>query len=253
MFLWFLMLLDRSVLQELLSTVPILTLEKTTFPKKTPPHAPSSQNLLLLLLHDLLLSQKGRIEASDNWPPKQAVSKHQTRLKAELVKLQIREGKASKFDLAKTADETQAVRYVRWNPNVDLHRKEDWSLPALLEHLSSPPLAFTQLPKPTYPVPDRCFFFDPHLDDVLLAFGPNTKWWAVDKWYKAGAIILQDKASCFPAKIIMDGWSPNEGVCLDATSVKRRVHDGQTELFGQCCSRQQDKLHERPNRWQGKG
>ena len=68
-----------------------------------------------------------------------------------------------------------------------------------------------------YPVPERSFFLDPHLPDYLLVFPATSNWWVGDEWYESGAVILQDKASCFPAKVLMEGWEEGEGECLDAT------------------------------------
>lgn len=203
------------MIQEILTKVPILTLEKITFPRKTPPKAPSSASLVLVLLHDLLFSSKTKIEASDMWPPKPAVMKHQARLRAELVRIQIKQGKQSKSELARTTDTDGMVRYIRWNPNTDLHRSGDWSLPALIKHLETK--GYTQILEPVYPVPVNRWFMDPHLDDCLLVFESGTTWWQGDEWYESGAVILQDKASCFPAKVLMDRWIAGEGECLDAT------------------------------------
>ena len=44
-----------------------------------------------------------------------------------------------------------------------------------------------------------------------------TTWWVGDKWYESGAVVLQDKASCFPARVLMEGWEETEGECIDAT------------------------------------
>jgi putative methyltransferase len=204
---------DKSTLQQLLTTVPLSSLERLTFPRKVPRHVPSSSSLLLVLTHDLLYSPRG-VEASDKWPPKQALTRHQARLKAELVRLQLKAGVSRKEDLAKSSTEVSA-RYVRWNPNVDLHRSGDWSIEALFSHLKKK--GFERITEPVYPVTKGKFFMDPHLPDCLLVFPPSTNWWVDDKWYEAGAVILQDKASCFPAKVLMEGWTQEEGECIDAT------------------------------------
>ncbi|EIW67267.1 hypothetical protein TREMEDRAFT_72198 [Tremella mesenterica DSM 1558] len=205
----------RPVLIQLLDIVPLLSLERITFPKKTPPRTPSSRSLILVLLHDLLFSTKSRIEASDKWPPKEAILKHKSRFHSELVKLQIREGKQRKEDLARSSQGGEA-RYVRWNPNIDLSRPEDWSLDALFRHLKEK-YGFENVEE-TWPIPSGKFFMDPHLPDCLLVFPPGTNWWIEDEWYASGAVILQDKASCFPAKVLMHGWRDGEGECLDATA-----------------------------------
>lgn len=205
---------DRPVLQQLLEKVPLLSLEKLTFPKRVPPRTPTSSSLVLVLLHDLLFSAKTRIEASDKWEPKTAILRHATRLKAELVRIQIREGKSSKADLARTGTEG-VERYVRWNPNTDLHRSGDWSLAALHAHLAQ--IGYEKLDAPRWPVPVKAYFEDEHLGAHVLVFSSVTTWWVGDKWYESGAVVLQDKASCFPARVLMEGWEETEGECIDAT------------------------------------
>lgn len=56
---------------------------------------------------------------------------------------------------------------------------------------------------------------DEHIPDLLLF--PSDSQWVEDELYKSGKIILQDKASCFPAQILappaLDG-----AVVIDATA-----------------------------------
>ncbi|WWC63282.1 uncharacterized protein I303_105882 [Kwoniella dejecticola CBS 10117] len=209
----------KPVLLELLTTVPLLSLEKLTFPKKVPRGAPSSRSLLLVLLHDLLFSSKNKIEASDLWPPKPALLKHQARLKGELVKLQIKKGKSRKEDLAVTSSSSGSgdlYRYIRYNSNYTK------SLADLHEELER--LGYTRLPKgegvgkEKYPLGDKEYFEDEHLGEVLFVFNGATTWWNKSRWYEDGGIILQDKASCMPAKVLMWAWEDDEGECIDATA-----------------------------------
>lgn len=168
------------------------------------------------MLHDLLFSSKKRIEASDKWPPKEAVMRHQSRLRSELVRIQIKEGKSRKEDLGKTAGaDGEGARYVRYNPNIDAARSDDFSLDALHRYLQSKH-GFERIEQPVFPVPAKSYCMDEHLPEVLV-FPASTSWWTGDLWYEAGAIILQDKASCMPANVLMEGWKINEGDCLDAT------------------------------------
>ena len=60
-----------------------------------------SQNLALLLVHDLLLSRG--IQAGDG-PIKQAILRHKTRLHAELQKLKIKRGVRETSQLAQASD-----------------------------------------------------------------------------------------------------------------------------------------------------
>lgn len=75
---------------------------------------------------------------------------------------------------------------------------------------------FQLLPAPTYPVPPQSFFKDPHLSDELFVF-PSTTKFDKNQDYLSGGIILQDKASCFPAKVLMHGWQEGEGEVIDGT------------------------------------
>lgn len=210
---------------QILETVPLLQLEKLTFPSSSK-YSPKSKSLILVLLHDLLLSPKKKIEASDKWPPKEAILKHQARLRAELVKIQIKAGKSRIQDLAKSASNGTegggSWRYVRWNPNIGRYREGDWSLNNLHKHLVD--IGFMKVSceeetggKMREKLDEKEYMADNHLGEEVLVFNGNTNWWNGDKWYEAGAIILQDKASCMPAKVLMQGWRDGEGSCIDAT------------------------------------
>ncbi|WWD19053.1 hypothetical protein CI109_103511 [Kwoniella shandongensis] len=231
----------RPIILQLIEKTTIQSIERLVFPRKTPRNSPSSQSLLLVLLHDLLFSSRLKIEASDKWPPKEAILRHQARLRAELVRIQIKEGKSRKEDLAKTSGDGEVVRYVRYNPN------SGKTLQELFAHLESDKLGFERLEEPVYPVPQRKYFMDPHLDDVLLAFPGGSNWWLRDEWYEGGGVILQDKASCFPAKVLMEGWEEDEGECIDATAAP-----GNKTSYISALMQNQGKLHafERsPNRY----
>lgn len=184
------------MLKQLLTTVPVQKLEKEAFPRKG---RPSSGNLLLVLLHDLLFSPKGKIECSDKVDAKAAVLRHQTRLKAELVRLQIKAGKKSIRELGKEGL-SSSVRYIRYNPR----RSEgnSWTLDALHNHLQGE-VGLNLLSEPVYPVPRGSYFMDPHLPDYLLVFESGANWWLNSEWYERGSIVLQDKASCMPAAVLM--------------------------------------------------
>lgn len=69
-------------------------------------------SLALVLAHDLIFSSKGRIAASSAWPPNAAVTRHAARLKAEMVKIQLKEGKEAITEL-RTGDK-RAERIPRW-------------------------------------------------------------------------------------------------------------------------------------------
>lgn len=75
----------------------------------------SAKSLALVLAHDLLLTPRGRIATSPAWPPHAAVQRHAARLRAELIKLQVKEGKQSIQEL-RTGENTRqrAARIPRW-------------------------------------------------------------------------------------------------------------------------------------------
>lgn len=61
----------------------------------------------------------------------------------------------------------------------------------------------------------KCFKRDEHIPD-LLAFHPNARF-TEDPIYLSGKIILQDKASCFPAHILAPP-ARDDVVVIDATA-----------------------------------
>ncbi|KAF9156417.1 hypothetical protein BG015_005386 [Linnemannia schmuckeri] len=151
-----------------------------------------TRSLALLLLHDLLLQSRG-IQASDAWPMKQAVMRHKARLKAEFVKAKIKVG-AKKDGLIEGEDELLLPRYVRVNllmktPQqvIDAFIADGWTF------LPVPP-------SPPAPPPANTFHRDEHLD-FMLVFPPKSDL-HLHPLYVSGVLILQDKASCFPAAIL---------------------------------------------------
>ncbi|KAF8525811.1 S-adenosyl-L-methionine-dependent methyltransferase [Hysterangium stoloniferum] len=162
-----------------------------------------SDNLALLLVHDLLLA-RGGIQASDG-PIKQAVTRHKTRLQAELVKLKIKRGVKTNQELASEGDSraSQIPRYVRVNTI-------RWTLEEALVYLSS-----QNFLNAASPGSKGSFVVDKHIPG-LLAFHPATPFHK-EPAYLDGRLILQDKASCFPAFVLSSG-TDGDSVALDATA-----------------------------------
>ncbi|KAG9013968.1 hypothetical protein FRB94_004348 [Tulasnella sp. JGI-2019a] len=183
----------RPSLVEVINATPLLTAEKKLL----------SLNLSLVLVHDLLLA-KGGIQAKDG-PVKQAVVRHKTRLQAEWVKLKIKSGAKSNVDLAQPGDPRadNIPRYVRVNRN--LCTMED-AIAALEKEGHVRVESGEELQGKVYAV-------DPHIRD-LLQF-PSITAFHEDLLYKSGKVILQDKASCFPATVLAP---PLGGTVIDATS-----------------------------------
>ncbi|KAF9209436.1 hypothetical protein BGZ59_010112 [Podila verticillata] len=171
----------NTTLSLVLQESKLLTLEKKL-----------TRSLALLLLHDLLLQSRG-IQASEAWPMKQAVMRHKARLKAEFVKAKIKVG-AKKDGLVEGEEELLLPRYVRVNllmmsPQkvIDAFIADKW------EFLPAPP-------SPPAPPGPNTFHRDEHLD-FMLVFPPKSDL-HLHPLYTSGVLILQDKASCFPAAIL---------------------------------------------------
>ncbi|KAF8624546.1 hypothetical protein AX15_005849 [Amanita polypyramis BW_CC] len=163
-----------------------------------------SLNLALVLVHDLLLTPGG-IQASDG-PVKQAVLRHKTRLHGELERLKIRRGARSNTELAPAASETfaQVPRYVRvntilWTTEQAIHwyRSHGYSLSKCVTNDS------------------KNFTKDDHIPDLLLF--PSQTSLHEDPNYISGKVILQDKASCFPA-VVLNPPCREDAVVIDATA-----------------------------------
>ncbi|THH19812.1 hypothetical protein EW146_g1417 [Bondarzewia mesenterica] len=163
----------------------------------------TSQSLALVLVHDLLLS--GGIQAGDG-PVKQAVLRHKTRLHSEFTKIKIKRGAKSNAELAQTGDQVlssaQIPRYVRVNTLKSPTEK-------VIKAFTSKGYEFGD------PLQAKKFAKDEHIPDLLL-FPPQTQFHD-DSAYVNGHIILQDKASCFPATILAPP-ARDDSVVIDATA-----------------------------------
>lgn len=161
-----------------------------------------SLNLALVLVHDLLFARG--IQAGDG-SVKQAVLRHKTRLRSELQRIKIKRGVSSNLELANNGDELAAriPRYVRVNTCL-------WTTQEAIQHYQgkgfdlSDPLSS-----------DKAFALDGHVPDLLL-FNPRQQFHD-DLCYTSGKIILQDKASCFPA-IVLAPPDRDDSIVIDATA-----------------------------------
>ncbi|ESK92331.1 nucleus protein [Moniliophthora roreri MCA 2997] len=180
----------------------------------------TSANLALVLVHDLLLSNGG-IQAGDG-PIKQAVLRHKTRLRAELQKIKIKRGAESNEALAHHGDSraSQIPRYVRVNTLL-------WSTEAAVEYFVSRGYRLSG------PFEDsannRGFTMDEHVPNLLL-FNPQISF-QDDPSYKAGKVILQDKASCFPA-VVLDPPTTLNSAVIDATAAPGNKTSHLSALMG---------------------
>ncbi|KAI0661572.1 S-adenosyl-L-methionine-dependent methyltransferase [Cubamyces menziesii] len=182
----------KQVLNEVIDTAQLLKQEKKI----------TSRNLALVLVHDLLLA--GGIQAGEG-PIKQAVLRHRTRLQSEFTRLKVKRGVKSNSELAQTDDARAAAipRYIRVN-------RTCWSTKDALATFQAQGY---QVGDPL--TSSKAFKQDDHIPD-LFAFHPSARF-TDDPLYLSGKIILQDKASCFPAYILAPP-TRDDAVVIDATA-----------------------------------
>ncbi|KAL8834823.1 MAG: hypothetical protein Q9176_007282 [Flavoplaca citrina] len=182
-----------------------------------------NESLALLLVHDLLLSKSG-IAASVTHPLRQAVTRHKARLTAELTKIRIKKGFGSINELrnhiAKVdVDETEGkapsaaspkqVQHPRWaRINISKSTLDDQLQTTFAGFEIVDSLEQILLAEPA----TKILYVDQHIPN-LIALAPATDL-SKTAAYRKGYIILQDKASCFPAYLLDP--KVEDGVCLDA-------------------------------------
>ncbi|EKM78661.1 hypothetical protein AGABI1DRAFT_40935 [Agaricus bisporus var. burnettii JB137-S8] len=183
--------LDKIPLTDVIQKAQLLKEEKKI----------KSQNLALVLVHDLLLA--GGIQAGDG-PIKQAILRHKTRLNAEFTKHKVRKGATNNQDLTRgDIRASQIPRYVRVNTKF-------WTSDEAIAYFIKKGFSIGD-PFQT----STSFAKDEHIPDLFL-FAPQTSF-QDDTAYTSGKVILQDKASCFPAFVLSP---PANDKCLviDATA-----------------------------------
>ncbi|KAG2183694.1 hypothetical protein INT43_006705 [Umbelopsis isabellina] len=171
----------KEAINNIMDASKLLTIEK-----KLP------RSMALVLVHDLLFTKRG-IQSSDG-PLKQAVMRHKARLKAELVKYKIKVGAKSDEDLVsqKVKDAVLIPRYVRVNAHKTNVEKAILAFIKEGYTYEDPCTDLSSLPKKTVRR-------DRHLNDLLVL--PTNSDLHDHPMYLSGELILQDKASCFPAHV----------------------------------------------------
>lgn len=179
--------------------------------------------LAVLLTHDLLIS-KGGVAAPANHPLKLAITRHKARLSAEFTKLRVKRGFSSldafrqhinacaESGISANSDAssgpstiTEHPRWVRVNAvrtTLDAQLRTTFADYARKEKLADVMAA---------PASAKVLHVDAHIPN-LLALPPRTDLSRV-KAYQAGELIIQDKASCFPAYLL--DVRPGDGDAID--------------------------------------
>ncbi|KAL3452247.1 S-adenosyl-L-methionine-dependent methyltransferase [Aspergillus insuetus] len=205
------------LLKEVIDAAGILKLE----PKLTP-------LLALLLVHDHLLAKNG-IAATATHPLRQAVERHKIRLKAEFTKARVRRSCATipelkeavrREKLAAQGASASAVypRWVRINnirTTMEDQLKTTFASFQTVDTLDELVLGGDEKQKRMR--------VDPHIPD-LLAVAPGVDF-STSPAYKNGEIILQDKASCFPAYMLLgEDWEKGDLVDGCAAPGNKTTH-----------------------------
>ncbi|TFB04789.1 hypothetical protein CCMA1212_002929 [Trichoderma ghanense] len=188
------------VLKEVIEKAGILRLER----KLTP-------TLALLLVHDLLLA-KGGIALPQSHGLRASIERHKGRLSSEFTLARLRrkaptiESLIEQVERASAGEEANYPRWVRVNAlksSVEEQLETTFSKHARVESIQD-----------IVGKAGRHIYIDPHVPN-LLAISPGMDFAKVEA-YTSGKIILQDKASCFPA-YLLDPRS-EDGDVIDACS-----------------------------------
>ena len=185
------------------------------------------------MVHDLLLTKRG-ISAPSSHPLRLAVERHKARLNAELTKARLRRGLTS-IEALRAQIEGRDIRDDQTSNGSDLHNVSEseavlrrWPHPRwvrvntiksdLNEQLETTfadyktTESLDQLLRSSAFSAEKFLHVDKHVPN-LLALPPDTDLTKTPAYFQ-GQIILQDKASCFPAYLLDPKFE--DGGCLDA-------------------------------------
>ncbi|KAI1344294.1 S-adenosyl-L-methionine-dependent methyltransferase [Xylariaceae sp. FL0016] len=175
-----------ALLKEIIESSDLLKHER----KLTP-------TLALLLVHDFLLSKRG-IALPASHGLRTSIERHKARLSSELTRARLRR-KAGSIEALRQQINLEflgeAAVYPRW---VRINALKT----TLQEQLEGAFKDFTRVftVKEVTGVPAKLYYIDEHIPN-LLAISPSFEVSKTEA-YTSGAIILQDKASCFPAYLL---------------------------------------------------
>ncbi|RYP06240.1 hypothetical protein DL764_003254 [Monosporascus ibericus] len=166
--------------------------------------------LALLLVHDFLLSKRG-VALPATHGLRTSIERHKARLNAEFTRARIRRKAGSMEALRQqvtTEHQGEAARYPRW---VRVNTLKT----TLEDQLASTFKDFTRvysIGEVTDASSGKLLHVDEHIPN-LLAVSPSFEF-AKTEAYSSGAVILQDKASCFPAYLLDP--LPEDGDVIDS-------------------------------------
>ncbi|CCD25842.2 rRNA (cytosine-C5-)-methyltransferase RCM1 NDAI_0G00660 [Naumovozyma dairenensis CBS 421] len=155
-----------------------------------------SRLTLMLLCHDLLFSKSKRIQMGKH-PIKEYVLKHKSRLHSELVRLKLKLKVKNLSEIVDNNDSTEDVTPVRWIRINPLRCYQGRDVNAVLEELGK---KFPKRVENWNDIVPGSIYYDEYIPH-LYGIHPQDKITS-HELYKQGKIIIQDRASCFPAHIL---------------------------------------------------
>ncbi|MCJ1402138.1 hypothetical protein MMC11_005357 [Xylographa trunciseda] len=196
-----------SILKEVVENSQLLLLERKLSPA-----------LGLLLVHDLLLARRG-IAAPASHPLRLAVERHKARVLAELTKARLRKGFSSVDALRQHVDQGRQEADVPEQTHKECRKGNNpypWPHPrwvrintlktSLAEQLATTFVGYRTVDRLEEIIEERqalgvqILHIDIHVPDLIAL--PRSADLSNFSAYKNGLLILQDKASCFPAFLL---------------------------------------------------
>ena len=202
----------------------------------------------MLLVYDLLLS-KGGVALPATHGLRQAVTHHKARLTAELTKARLRRGFATLDELRAHVNSRSAegqtssspgthgpFRHPRWVRVNTLKTTLDQELNTTFATYSRAK-CLEEITQPAA-TPGKLIFVDEHIPQLLAVFTSDDLTSTVA--YKEGRIILQEKASCFPAHLLSSGIY--DGKVIDACAAPGNKTTHLAAILGESAT-QNGKIH----------
>ncbi|KAK3954199.1 S-adenosyl-L-methionine-dependent methyltransferase [Pseudoneurospora amorphoporcata] len=208
--------------------------------------------LSLLLVHDLLLSKSG-IALPATHGLRVSIERHKARLNSEFVRARIRR-KCASLDALRTQVEIEArggcpvhPRWIRVNTLKSTVEEQlattfkGWEVVETVADVIKAADAFDSPQQGGGKRGKKVIHMDGHIPNLMAAC-PGVADFTKTEAYKSGKIILQDKASCFPA-YLLDPRPERDGDVMDtcaapgnktthlAAIVAARVEDGKAVIF----------------------
>ena len=205
-----------AILKEVVENAQLLQKEKkVSNPQSTYPNkmltCQLTPALSVLLAHDLLLAKKG-IALPASHGLRTTVEKHKARLQSEFTRARIRRKCPTVDALRAMVDAELGPAHPRWIRVNTLKSTLDEQLDTTFKGFEV--VATIGEVTASAATGKKVLCLDEHVPN-LIAASPGVDFTKTDA-YKTGALILQDKASCFPAYLLDP--RPEDGDVIDACS-----------------------------------